>query len=205
MMATSSPRRADSVTLRIPEFLSGGMRRMAVASRQHIIDIRNRWYKNYRLDNHRRVSYLKYESGPCGPHLPSPRREIYLFEVFTMSRVVLLGLPDDLASSLGWVLRDQAHQVRLARSLQDVRRDEPEVAFISGDGPEFAVQPGFASRSRTPHLPLVVVTRLPENSRWLDALEAGAKDYCGAPFEHAQLQWIMDTVCPRPIAQRAAA
>jgi DNA-binding NtrC family response regulator len=121
-----------------------------------------------------------------------------------MSRVVLLGLPDDLATSLGWVLRDQTHQVRLAGSLQEVRGDEPEVAFISGDGPEFAHH--LASlRQSDPHLPLVVVTRLPDNSRWLDALEAGAKDYCGAPFEHAQMQWIMDTVCPRSVAQRAAA
>jgi DNA-binding NtrC family response regulator len=120
-----------------------------------------------------------------------------------MSRVVFLGLPDDLARSLGWVLRSQAHEVRLARSLQDVACEKPEVAFVSGDTPDF--HHNLASlREFAPELPLVVVTRLPENSRWLDALEAGARDYCGAPFEHVQMQWIMDTVCP-PARQRAAA
>jgi DNA-binding NtrC family response regulator len=121
-----------------------------------------------------------------------------------MSHVVFLDLPDDLASSLGWVLRSQAHEVRFARSLQDVACEEPEVAFVSGDTPEF--HHNLASlREFVPDLPLVVVTRLPENSRWLDALEAGAKDYCGAPFEHAQMQWIMDTVCPRTRQCAAAA
>jgi DNA-binding response OmpR family regulator len=120
-----------------------------------------------------------------------------------MARIVLLGLSDDLANSLGWVLQDQTHQVTFALSLQDVRRDNPDVAFISGDSPEFSHYVA-SLRASDPHLPLVVVTRLPDNMRWLDALEAGARDYCGAPFEHAQLRWIMDTVCPRP-AQRAAA
>jgi len=120
-----------------------------------------------------------------------------------MSRTVILGLPDDLASSLGHVLREQGHAVRLVHALQEVCYDHPEVAFISGDNPEF---PNYLDslRASAPDLPLVVVTRFPENSTWLDALEAGAKDYCGAPFEPAQLRWIMDTVCPR-VQQRAAA
>ena len=44
-----------------------------------------------------------------------------------------------------------------------------------------------------PGLPFIVVSRLPETSQWLDALEAGATDYCAAPFEPIQLQWILDT------------
>ena len=112
-----------------------------------------------------------------------------------MSHVVLLGLPDDLAAALEMVLQDQSHRVSFARSLQEVPSDQAEVAFISGDSAEF---PGNISdlRDSAPHLPVVVVTRLPESSRWLDALEAGARDYCGAPFEHRQLQWIMDGICP---------
>ena len=72
-----------------------------------------------------------------------------------MARVVLFGLPEDLASSLGWVLRDQAHQVRLARSLQDVRRDDPEVAFVSGDSPEF-MHNLATLRVSAPNLPLAM-------------------------------------------------
>jgi len=39
-----------------------------------------------------------------------------------------------------------------------------------------------------------MVNRVPENSRWLDALELGASDYCGAPFETVQVRWLVDAV-----------
>ncbi|NWF85828.1 MAG: hypothetical protein HXY18_18575 [Bryobacteraceae bacterium] len=47
-------------------------------------------------------------------------------------------------------------------------------------------------------LPVVVVSRLPEVDGWLDALEAGAADYCAAPFEPSQLRWLLDTHTRRP-------
>ena len=28
---------------------------------------------------------------------------------------------------------------------------------------------------------------------WLDALEAGASDYCAAPFEPAQIRWVLQS------------
>jgi len=36
-------------------------------------------------------------------------------------------------------------------------------------------------REARPALPFVVVTRIPETKEWLDALEAGATDYCSEP------------------------
>ena len=119
-----------------------------------------------------------------------------------MVRAVLLGLPDDLATDLGAVLREEAHHVSVQLLAPQVLRDRPDVAFISGDTPEF-LENILHLRESDPHLPVVVVTRLPESSRWLDALEAGASDYCGAPFERRQVQWIIDSICP--IARRDAA
>jgi DNA-binding response OmpR family regulator len=49
----------------------------------------------------------------------------------------------------------------------------------------------------------VIVNRHPENSRWLDALELGAADYCGAPFEPVQMRWLLDSVLRRPTAAAA--
>ena len=112
-----------------------------------------------------------------------------------MSRISLLGLPDDLAAALARVLGEESHQVGFARTLEDVRRDLPDVAFVNGDGPEFPLNVSWLLESM-PRLPVVVVTRLPDSQRWLDALEAGARDYCGAPFERTQLRWILDTVAP---------
>jgi hypothetical protein len=46
--------------------------------------------------------------------------------------------------------------------------------------------------ARFRNLPVVVVSRLPEVDGWLDALEAGAADYCAAPFEAVQISWLLD-------------
>ena len=113
-----------------------------------------------------------------------------------MSRVVLLAIAEDLAEQLSRVLQEEAHSVCRCQSLEDARSGEPEVVFLSGDGAD-VVGNLSALRLAAPSLPLVVITRLPDSGRWLDALEAGARDYCGAPFERVQVRWIMETVCPR--------
>lgn len=41
--------------------------------------------------------------------------------------------------------------------------------------------------------PVVVVSRVPEVNDWLDAMDAGATDYCAAPFEADQLDWILES------------
>jgi len=43
-----------------------------------------------------------------------------------------------------------------------------------------------------------VVSRFPDVKQWLDALDAGASDYCGAPFERVQLHWILNSVLGWP-------
>jgi len=50
----------------------------------------------------------------------------------------------------------------------------------------------------------VVVNRFPENSRWLDALDLGAADYCGAPFEPVLMRWLVDSVMRTERAAEAA-
>ena len=52
-------------------------------------------------------------------------------------------------------------------------------------------------REERPALPFVVVTRIPETTEWLDALEAGATDYCSSPFESRQIHWLMEAALPR--------
>lgn len=52
-------------------------------------------------------------------------------------------------------------------------------------------------RDVQPSLPLVVVTRIPDTKAWLDAIEAGATDYCSVPIENRQLRWLMESALPR--------
>lgn len=54
-------------------------------------------------------------------------------------------------------------------------------------------------------MPVVVVSRLPEVNDWLDAIEAGAVDYCSAPIEREQLDWILESNLPGRLKARAAA
>ena len=42
-------------------------------------------------------------------------------------------------------------------------------------------------------LPVVVVSRIPETTEWLDALDAGATDYCAAPFERHHVSWLVQS------------
>lgn len=81
-------------------------------------------------------------------------------------------------------------------------------AALSADGCKVVKKPGshadivFCGHQRRIYetaveqyakLPVVVVSRLPEVNDWLDALEAGAADYCAAPFEPTQLRWLLQT------------
>ena len=119
-----------------------------------------------------------------------------------MSRVTLLGLPEDLAHSLAKVLRAESHQVVRKRYMQDLEHGpRTEAVFVSGDDPEFCHT--IASlREVRPNLSVVVVTRFPGARHWLDALDAGATDYCAAPFEREQVRWIMESLAR---AERRAA
>jgi DNA-binding response OmpR family regulator len=48
-------------------------------------------------------------------------------------------------------------------------------------------------RNAKPEAQIVVVSRHPEVADWLDSIEAGASDYCAAPFESAQVRWILES------------
>lgn len=50
-----------------------------------------------------------------------------------------------------------------------------------------------AMKAERPGVPVVVVSRLPEVSAWLHALELGAVDYCAPPFEPDHIQWILQS------------
>ena len=48
-------------------------------------------------------------------------------------------------------------------------------------------------RAADPARTIIVVSRHPEVTDWLDSLESGADDYCAAPFESSQLLWILQS------------
>ena len=62
--------------------------------------------------------------------------------------------------------------------------------LVCGDDPEWAITVRRA-RAQRPDIRVVVVTRLPDTAKWLDALEAGAHDYCGMPFDRHLVTWLL--------------
>jgi len=110
-----------------------------------------------------------------------------------MANIVLTGFEFHIQTQLTRVLDQLNHQVFISRNSIPTTAD---VVFCNGDdesGPAML----RAIRASRPQLPVIMVTRLPDMGKWLDALEAGATDYCSAPFETVQVGWLLGAVLGR--------
>ena len=114
-----------------------------------------------------------------------------------MAKVILVGVDQAAAEQLRRAFAADRHQIAeqplnaLIGSLLDT-----DIVFAGGDP---ACYMALLKRLRDvrPSLPFVVVTRIPETKAWLDAIEAGATDYCSVPIETRQLRWLMESALPR--------
>ena len=107
--------------------------------------------------------------------------------------IFLIGLEPVVAAQICNVLSRPRHRV-------EHRSDEIETSDLMAADVIFAG--GEASRylavlcrvrNIRPTVPFFVATRHPSTNDWLDALEAGATDYCSAPFEPRQVNWLMES------------
>ncbi len=107
-------------------------------------------------------------------------------------RVHLTGLEDSMRRELSDVLRNVSCQ-----ETDELR--SAQIVFCGWDPENFPERIAKYGRK-----PVVVVSRAPDVNGWLDALEAGAADYCAAPFEPIQMRWILDAHLRRPLRSAAA-
>jgi DNA-binding response OmpR family regulator len=104
-----------------------------------------------------------------------------------MATILLIGLETTIADELSRVLR-QLGQIVQTATPGNGAADLAEIQLI------FAPETDLAGIQRSrPGVPVIVVSRLPEVSSWLHALEQGAADYCGAPFEARQVRWALNS------------
>ena len=104
-----------------------------------------------------------------------------------MARILLVGLETTIADELSRVLRQLGQNVHTAAASSEAAVPE-DIELI------FAPQTDLLDVQRShPGVPVIVVSRLPEVSAWLWALEQGAADYCGAPFEARQVRWALNS------------
>ena len=107
-----------------------------------------------------------------------------------MAKILLVGLDRRVADDLKSVLIQLGQTVQIVATTADsLHPGDASLIFAECEALS-------AIRAAHPDLPVVVVSRLPEVSAWLDALEQGAVDYCGAPFERKQVGWVLNSSLP---------
>lgn len=118
-------------------------------------------------------------------------------------RVLLFGLDPALSGELKPLLADhdvvETLEVSTGGCAADISEKQPDVVICASERRrrEMALLAVAISR---PWIPVIVASRQPEEEDWLDALEAGAADYCSAPFDAQQIRWILDSSVPRRVA-----
>jgi DNA-binding NtrC family response regulator len=113
-----------------------------------------------------------------------------------MANIVTVGLDQGSAVLLDRALAPGQHQIEhKPKTTSASELADADIVFANGEGKQYL---SLLQKSRVmfPSLPFVVVTRIPETSDWLDALEAGATDYCSMPFDARHMSWLMETAIP---------
>jgi DNA-binding response OmpR family regulator len=113
-----------------------------------------------------------------------------------MASVYLIGVEKTIAAQISGALAVERH--RIEQKTQNIGAHdliEVDIIFAGGEPSEYLPLLRRVREER-PELPFVVVARIPETTAWLDALEAGATDYCSLPFETRQINWLMESALP---------
>jgi DNA-binding response OmpR family regulator len=104
-----------------------------------------------------------------------------------MAKILLLGLDHSVADELGRIVRQLGHSVRIAPKHDSaLNGHDADIIFAGSNELRHAL-------AAFPNRPVIVTSRMPEVEAWLNALEAGAADYCGAPFEPTQVRWLLNS------------
>jgi DNA-binding NtrC family response regulator len=123
--------------------------------------------------------------------------------------VLLAGLEAALAEEL----RQTLSLFRLRVQVEDPSNADDMAKLVESSSADLVFCPAekdqrksllSAARKQGPKKQVVVVSRIPQVTDWLDAIEDGAVDYCAAPFEPNQMQWILQSALrPARIAPAA--
>ena len=121
-----------------------------------------------------------------------------------MASVYLIGLEQAIASQVTRALAVERHRIETKSANVELgEMTDVDIVFAGGEPSQY-LSVLRQVREKRPSLPFVVVTRMPETTAWLDALEAGATDYCSSPFESRQIHWLMETALNRRYSVAAA-
>lgn len=109
--------------------------------------------------------------------------------VSSVRRIAFVGIEPELEEQLRTAL-SIAHPQLTAHSCESLAEaGESGAHLVFGS---FVESLDALAQAVQPAAPVVVVSRLPETHEYLQAMEAGAFDYCTAPFERSHMEWLLD-------------
>jgi DNA-binding NtrC family response regulator len=113
-----------------------------------------------------------------------------------MASVILVGLEQATASQIRKMLPLDRHCIEYNDAITSTRDLRGADLVFVGGGRNQSLALLRQVREAVPNVPCVVATRMPETNEWLDSLEAGAIDYCAAPFDSKLLLRLLNSVRP---------
>ena len=133
-----------------------------------------------------------------------PERMLFSGKRFPMrARVLLLGVENSVAVESSRTLQADRHSVAVApleSPAVSARRVDDSLADIvfCGAAPSLLAALVRALRERRSKTLVVAATRVPDTAFWLDAIDAGAWDYCNAPFEPQMVRRMLENALGNP-------
>jgi DNA-binding NtrC family response regulator len=119
------------------------------------------------------------------------------------ANILVTGLEESLAAELSRTLVElrstviSEPYVSAEDCLEAIDRTAADLVFCTAESDAYEELLALM-RIRRREVPVVVVSGLPEIDKWLDALDAGAHDYCAAPFEARLLRNIVENAIKAP-------
>jgi DNA-binding NtrC family response regulator len=120
--------------------------------------------------------------------------------------ILLFGLDEAQRTQLREALSGQYEGIRCESFLPGRDRPLPhetgraDLIFCAAE-PSCYLRLLKAFEQEQPNVPIIVVSSRPDVDAWLDAIEAGASDYCSPPFEPSHIQWMVQAALkPRNLA-----
>ena len=109
-----------------------------------------------------------------------------------MARVVFSGLELSAAEQLASLLAVDGHEIQREKDDPIGELLNANIVFIGGE-PEQYLPVLRRVRAVDSALCFVVIAGYPDTSEWLHALDAGATDYWGIPFDLKQVRSLIAT------------
>ncbi len=119
-----------------------------------------------------------------------------------MASVCLIGIDAISAERIVALLKTRGHRVEPALPHgASLPLDTVDVVFVGGD-PDQYLPVLEQARKRSRILSVIIIGEHRSTTQWLDALEAGARDYLATPLNDNDILWAMNLHIPQPIAVR---